>query len=61
MNKLGKDIPTNKEMKEYFDRVDSDGDGKIDFNEFKTIPDMPIPKSSCWCEVIKEIIDWIRN
>ena len=55
MKKLGKNVPTNEAIREFFDRIDSDGDGKIDFNEFETIPDMPIPKS-CWCELI--IIDY---
>jgi len=61
MKKLGKDIPTNQEITEFFDRIDSNGDGKIDFKEFKAIPEMQIPKKSCWCELIRDIIDWIRG
>ena len=60
MKKLGKDIPSNQEIRESFDRIDSDGDEKIDFKEFKTIPIIPIPKS-CWCELMRDIIDWIRK
>ena len=35
-----KDI-TNKEIREAFDIIDSDGDGQISFEEFEAVPDIP--------------------
>ena len=66
MKKLGKDVPTNEEIREFFDIIDSNGDGKIDFKEFKSIPDMPNPKKGSitikitWGTTVG-IIDWIRG
>ena len=38
-----KDI-TNKEIREAFDIIDSDGDGQISFEEFEAVPYIPLPK-----------------
>ena len=47
LKKQGKDF-TNKQINEAFDRIDSNGDGKISFEEFEDISTTPLTKGTCY-------------
>ena len=57
---LGKDV-TNEEIMEFFDEIDSNGDGKIDFEEFKATPIMPKKGDDCWCDLVRDIWEWVKD
>ena len=57
---LGQDV-TNEEIMEFFDEIDSNGDGEIDFEEFKAFPNMPKKADDCWCELVREIWEWVKD
>jgi len=47
MKKLGHEM-NRKDLIEAFDRIDSDEDGKIAFEEFKVIPNIKMTRCPCW-------------